>query len=242
MPDIFPPPALFRGVADFLRGRVSVGLYVEDGAWAPGLPNYGEMFSVKGLTVTAIPVDVINSGELLDRYGALAFPGGWAPGYISSIDRQGAENIRRLVEAGGTYLGVCAGSWFACDRITWRGRTYDYPLDLFPGVGHDTDSIVAYPDMKLTPIDVDLTPILPGVPILTENILLWGGPWFDIPEGFDAMVLARFTEGDVAGKPATIAYHYGRGKVLLWSAHPEMSKNYPSIWAMLDWAFSPPIP
>ena len=43
--------------------------------------------------------------------------GGFDLGYISSLGDQGCEEIRRFVTAGGHYLGICAGAYFASSMV-----------------------------------------------------------------------------------------------------------------------------
>lgn len=44
----------------------------------------------------------------------LCFGGGFDLGFLSSLDQQGCNNIRKFVKSGGAYLGICAGAYFAC--------------------------------------------------------------------------------------------------------------------------------
>ncbi|GFR80005.1 biotin-protein ligase [Elysia marginata] len=47
----------------------------------------------------------------------IAFGGGYDLGFIKALGSQGTQTIRQYVEQGGTYLGFCAGAYWACNYI-----------------------------------------------------------------------------------------------------------------------------
>lgn len=69
----------------------------------------------------------------------LIVPGGRDVFYHSALDGAGTDKIRRFVENGGKYLGICAGAYFACSRIVFeKGGTLEVcasrSLCFYPGV------------------------------------------------------------------------------------------------------------
>jgi biotin--protein ligase len=47
----------------------------------------------------------------------LAIGGGYDLGLIEALGVEGMANIKEYVSTGGSYLGICAGAYFACDSI-----------------------------------------------------------------------------------------------------------------------------
>jgi glutamine amidotransferase PdxT len=234
-----PLPSQIRAIRNLLRGKLSIALYMDEGAWTPGVAMIKEILFLKGLPHREVWAEDVNTS--LDGFDGICFPGGWAVPYTTKVTDQGIENIRNLIANGGKYFGVCAGSWYTADRILWRGETYEYPLDLYKGVAWDIDQeIIPYPEQKLVWVDIDLGPIFSGLkPIRVKELwLYWGGPsWYeDELKANNAKVLGRFSDYD--NKPAVMAFEYGKGRVLLCSPHPELSKNL-SILPMFDWLYQP---
>lgn len=88
-------------------------------------------------------VVTINAGELLAggwqaRTALLVMPGGADLPYCKHLNGTGNAHIRDFVATGGSYLGICAGAYYACARIEFEpGGTMevvgDRELRFFPG-------------------------------------------------------------------------------------------------------------
>jgi len=68
--------------------------------------------SANHLAYTIIRSEDIRSGALKD-YSLLFVPGGWASNKQKALGKEGAEEIRKFVKAGGCYLGICGGAGLA---------------------------------------------------------------------------------------------------------------------------------
>jgi len=70
--------------------------------------------------------DVLGDLELLrgglERYRVLVFPGGYTFECLKLLRVGGSERIRRFVEGGGGYVGICAGAYVAPHIGLTRGR------------------------------------------------------------------------------------------------------------------------
>lgn len=69
----------------------------------------------------------------------LIIPGGRDVFYHASLDGAGTDKISHFVQKGGSYLGICAGAYFACSAIEFeKGGTFEIcaprSLKLFPGI------------------------------------------------------------------------------------------------------------
>ncbi|XP_005102561.1 uncharacterized protein TC_0305 [Aplysia californica] len=62
------------------------------------------------------PKEIIE-GSWVARCRLIAFGGGYDRGFIQALGTEGTRNIKEFVQNGGSYLGLCAGAYFACDYI-----------------------------------------------------------------------------------------------------------------------------
>ena len=75
------------------------------------------LMSYKALRANGLPFDLISSEDIrqgkLEDYSMLFVPGGWASNKLKALGSDGVSEIRRFVQAGGNYLGVCGGAGLA---------------------------------------------------------------------------------------------------------------------------------
>ena len=68
----------------------------------------------------------------------IAFGGGYDLGFINALGQKGTHIIRDFVQQGGSYLGFCAGAYWACNYIEFdKGGSLEVVgerfLKFFPG-------------------------------------------------------------------------------------------------------------
>ena len=97
------------------------------GVWGDGLIAIGNMLTALGLTYEEFNHTDVNNPDvdLTSLYKVLIFPGGTAYWHNYWITNAGKARIRAFLDNGGGYLGICAGSFFASDRVFWSNG--DYP-------------------------------------------------------------------------------------------------------------------
>ena len=202
---------------------VRIAIYGGDGAFFRSIRAATKMFQWMGADVRRISPEEIIEGKL-DDFDILYMTGGWAVPYVRDLRGPGIMKIRSFLEAGGGYFGVCAGAFFAADTIIWEGKRYEYPLDLFPGYAKGPIvEIAPWPGFKLCRIHLSQTPhpITKGEPGSLMS-LYYGSPWFDVPPGFKADVLAYY---DINNRPVMLAFEYGQGRVFLTGVHTEFEEG-----------------
>ena len=73
----------------------------------------------RALRSAGLPFDLLRAqdirGGALSRYRMIFVPGGWASNKLSALGEGGTEAVRRFVEAGGGYLGICGGAGLATE-------------------------------------------------------------------------------------------------------------------------------
>jgi glutamine amidotransferase-like uncharacterized protein len=202
---------------------VRIAVYSGEGAFSRSIIAATKMFEWMGAETYQIAPEDIIAGKL-ENFDILYMTGGWAVPYIRDLRGSGVAKIRTFIQAGGGYIGVCAGAFFAADYIFWEGKRYEYPLDLFSGYARGPiEEIAPWPRYTLCRIRLSRIPhpITEGEPeVLTS--LYYGGPWFELAAGFNADVLAVY---EINRLPAMLSYEYGRGRVFLTGVHTEFEED-----------------
>lgn len=92
-------------------------------------------------SITVIPLDTSSllSGNWCPSALCLVMPGGADLPYCRLLNGHGNSIIKSYVENGGSYLGLCAGAYYACARVEFEQGTAlqvigDRELAFFPGV------------------------------------------------------------------------------------------------------------
>lgn len=203
---------------------IRVALFDDYGSFGKGVPRCTELLSqAKNVRVTPVKPALIREGGLKD-FDVVIFTGGSGGKQASTLGLVGREQVRRFIEAGGGYLGICAGNYLACDGFSWGLKVLDAKTKSSKwarGIG----------DVKIE-FTTKGREIL-GMPEGLLDIHYANGPVFNPAndEGIaDFEPLAYFrTElaenGSPVGaqihSPAMVAGTYGLGRVLCSSPHPE---------------------
>lgn len=226
----------------FALTGADIGLYVDYGVWSEGATAIKNMCGAFGLTVEEVSAQDLNLGSqsLSGLYKVFLVPGGYAPYYNQSVNSGGKAKIRDFVSAGGGYLGICAGAYFAADLVQGGDayghlEPYDdaagYDLDLFFGaasgpvfeIANFYDPVKPYAMTTIT-YNSDNSVLTDYHPAgNSDSVLYYGGPLLDPhPGSSNFEILAWF---NVVSKPALVSCYYGAGRVILSSGHPEIEED-----------------
>ncbi len=162
--------------------------------------------------------DILN-GCLKKDIQALVIPGGASRYAAAKLNGAGNKAILDYISGGGTYIGVCAGAYYAARAIEWKKGKPDQILvenELSLYLGAATGPAPQFKPADIVPIEYDGK---------TVNVFYWGGPVFE--ETISAQVLARYASLPDQ-PPAIVAGQYGEGRYLLIGPHLEFDS------AMLD--------
>ncbi|THH10739.1 hypothetical protein EW145_g1126 [Phellinidium pouzarii] len=183
------------------------------------LPNY---------TVQTITPLSLASDPWTATCALLVLPGGRDLPYVASLAQSNAL-ISSFVRNGGSFLGLCAGAYYACRRLEWEVGSEqevsgDRPLNFFHGVGRGC----VYPGFQYESengaraVSLLVSDILTGKEEQLNGLYYNGGGEFleakNVP---NAKILAEYTNGDAAGKVAGVCCSVGNGVAVLWAVHPE---------------------
>lgn len=152
----------------------------------------------------------IGQGEL-ESCSVLIIPGGYTKKAVNTLEGGGFTKIREFMAKGGGYIGICAGAYLASGRVNVSGKP--------DGVGVADIKNVRKSDSGMRRIHLKTHQITRGLKgglkIYRQN-----GPEIVLPEGSKMNKVATYQNG----KGAIVAGPYGKGKVVIFSPHPEGMK------------------
>ena len=220
---------------------IRVAIFDDAGVTAKAVPRVKSCLpESKGFDVRKITADQIRAGALKD-VDVLIHPGGAASKQSSTLGEKGREAVKRFVEGGGGFIGICAGAYLASAEYPWSLGLLDaHVLDRAHwarGQGTVELKLSAAGKTALTAEKEICT-------IHFENGPLLGPGEKDDIEDYEA--LASFeTEirdnnapiGAMKGTTAIARGKFGRGRVVCFSPHPEKTPGCePFLQSAVRWA------
>lgn len=213
-----------------------VTIYTDEGTGDFSVFSAHRFFEDIGASVRSLKADDILSGALDTTQGDIfVMPGGADLPYGEKLNGAGNDAIRRFVEQGGTYFGICAGAYYGCRDIEFhKGRAdeiigeRDLALIDATAYGSLPDLAGFYDDTLATATWVGLT----DASGLMAQSYYHGGCAFDVRDP-DAVVLARYTD-QPGHPPAIITKRIGQGRAILSGVHFEARADHFSAYANHD--------
>lgn len=161
----------------------------------------------------------------------LVIPGGRDVFYHSALDGIGTHKIRKFIENGGSYLGLCAGAYFASGEIEFeKGGRLEVcakrSMQLYPGLAVGP----AYGPGKYSYEEGYTDQGLEAAHISWEDEECFayfnGGCYFDSPERYDNVQILSSYLNLEERLAAIIECKIGKGKALLSGVHIEFNPAY----------------
>jgi glutamine amidotransferase-like uncharacterized protein len=225
---------------------------------ASGVPGVASDTNVRnvlegesGFALTSLSEQEIREGRL-DRIDVLVVPGGKASVQGATLGSDGRNAIRDFVDGGGGYVGICAGAFLATANHQWGLKLINARSEsgvrYVPRRGNVSASFRGWGD-----VSVELTNEGRQLFGRTEprfQLGYTGGPVFsraNEPNMRDYQPLAYFRsevwmhpfqKGAMVNTPAILASQFGRGKVILFSPHPEGTRKLVRCYVGRVWCES----
>jgi glutamine amidotransferase-like uncharacterized protein len=155
------------------------------GAYPGLLPALARAIEDSGHRPLAIRfVDIHSNFLTTTNFKVVVFPGGNAAGYYTGL-AGAVSKVTNFVAGGGSYLGICAGSFYAATNVNWNGINYAYPLGLFQGtVQGPITNIANWPAYALTTCSNN-DPVLGNLGVIRE---MYYGGGFHFPSNGQVVV------------------------------------------------------
>ncbi|MEM6811722.1 MAG: BPL-N domain-containing protein [Pseudomonadota bacterium] len=200
----------------------SVYIYSDEGVGDFSLNAVKNYFSSE--VITLINAETITKNGIPVDVDLFVMPGGADRPYAKKLNGTGNKAIKKYVEQGGTYLGICAGGYYGCSEIEFQKGTSGEiceprELGFFQGLGIGCLSELTNPyDQTLNSASV--TTILGAKDSI--KVLYWGGCFFKPHENSQFKILYQYEEVK-DHPPAIISCEYGKGLAILSGVHFEAS-------------------
>jgi glutamine amidotransferase-like uncharacterized protein len=219
---------------------IRVALYDDAGSTGKGVPRVTELLGKDAaFKLTILKGAEIAAGALKDQ-DVVIFTGGSGSKQAAGLGEAGKAEVRKFVENGGGYVGICAGAYLACSGFEWSLGVLDARTvsnKWRRGIG----------DVK---IEVhEGAPAATGISAGEQSVRYANGPIIkpagrdDVP---DYEILATFRtelaensspKGVMVNSPAWARGTFGKGRVMVSSPHPEQTAGMDAFVASaVKWA------
>ena len=232
---------VLTGEAESTRTRVA--LYDAGGTGGRGVVNLRRILeSDETFALHHVGPPEIRSG-VLGQFDVVVFPGGSGSKEAAALGADGRKAVKDFVDAGGGFVGICAGAYLATAKYDWslglvNAKTFTGRRPI-PGVGERSMWFRGTGDMKMELTERGKA-ILGDVPGTVE---LWyaNGPILspaadeNLPEYVPLAVFRTEVSkyepqrGTMVNTPAIIAAQFGRGRAIAVSPHPELTGGLESL-------------
>jgi len=196
------------------------------------LKSMNALLGSERITPLLLKEDEFNDFAQFKDKNFVLIPGGGGSLVAKALGEMGLANIEKFVAAGGGYVGICAGAFLpikgywgnlterlqivnakAVDIDHWnRGSglvtleiVHNHPI--FNGINSKKFQLQYYSGPVLTPANLPLPPYQELAVFRTDYHENGAKP------------------GDMLGKTAILEAHYQKGKIILFSAHPELTEG-----------------
>ncbi|HIL98584.1 MAG TPA: hypothetical protein EYG51_22145 [Pseudomonadales bacterium] len=216
---------------------MTIGIYsdstdIQPAVWLEGAVKIGRLLSKNSVDACYVSRAELNDASFgLDDFSTLIFGGGYAyPGYTKHITQEGKKRLRDFVSHGGTYIGICAGAYFAGSRVVYAGidvtETAGYDLGLFSGTVSGP-AYKSHPDFKWKRTQISFGDD-------RASVRYAAAPRFAEPGDENKVESIQWIAQYNDGTPAIIEQGYGSGKVILWGPHPEIGRSKKVLDIFMD--------
>jgi glutamine amidotransferase-like uncharacterized protein len=200
-------------------------IYAGEGASKEAPPQVQKCLPAsRGFETKTISAAEIRSGALA-QFDVLIQPGGSGSGQAKALGDEGCQRVKKFVDGGGGYVGICAGSYLASAQYPWslgllNARVID-TKHWERGAGKVELRFTGVGQTALRAEDETCSIHFENGPLLGPNDSQ-DGDAIELLAAFDSEIAENGAPAGVMKGTAAIARgKYGSGRVVCFSPHPE---------------------
>ncbi|TWT89044.1 hypothetical protein Mal64_25360 [Pseudobythopirellula maris] len=224
---------------------ITVAIYDHSDGSSKGPKNLAAILTPEaGFACERVSPQAIRDGAL-DGRDVVIVPGGSGSKQSKMLEGAGLDKIRGFVEAGGGYVGICAGSYLASSEYDWSLRLINTRVldrkHWARGTGMVTLAL-SERGKQLLAADADKIDVYYGQGPLLALAIEPGLPAYEPLALYDTEIAKKGApEGVMRGTTAIASAPYGEGRVICFSPHPEKAAGPNGlILAGVRWAANEP--
>ena len=214
---------------------LKIAVYDAGGVGVSGPRNLDNVFAYKKVILRRVGAVDIKAG-ILNQFDLVIFPGGSGSKQAAALEVEGREVVKKFINQGGGYVGICAGAYLAASNYQWslgisNHKTFCESIDL-PGIGRKSmwyRGASAPVKMELTEEGRRILGNVKGVfdvryhngPIMSDMGKEGVEPFRSLATFRSEVSRYKPQEGTMVNTPAIIVGEFGKGRVLCISPHPE---------------------
>lgn len=208
--------------------RLRVAVFDAPGVADTALESALAAFAAEGIDARRVTPEDVRTGAL-ERAEVVLFTGGRGSVQGRLLGEDGRARVRRFVERGGGYVGICAGAYLAL-----QGGPEDHKLAIVAGRNLTGDRWRrGIAPARVIPSDGAEPRFLhyANGPLLAHEAVEGLAPFVTLAT-FDADIYWERWDthaGEMPGTPAVVAAGYGRGRIVLFSPNPTLDPAHPEL-------------
>lgn len=215
-------------LADELKEKNVIYLYADEGAGRECLQQTA--LTLEDILPHNYSINYINSEKIIDNEwikdaALLIMPGGADVPYTKKLNGKGNQNIRSYVKNGGSYLGICAGSYYGSSYVEFdKGGEFEVlgkrELAFFPDSA--IGPILAKYDYRSNS-GCRATNIRLELEQTKESTIYYnGGGYFKNAASYSDVNIIGYYKNSL---PAIVHIPFGKGNVILSGVHFEYNPS-----------------
>lgn len=208
--------------------KIKVGVYVDKGSGRSKETLLRVLDTFSDVSVQKLTADEIRNG-ILDDLDVLIQPGGSGSSQGRNLGENGRDQIRLFLKNGGGYIGICAGAYLASADYSWSLNILDAKVidrkHWARGKG-TVELALSQSGQKFLRVKEDRLKIYYGqgpllAPAHNSNI-----PDFTSLATYHTEIAKNGApKGIMKGTTAIARGNFGKGRVLCFSPHPELTQG-----------------
>jgi len=208
----------------FAADPLRIAIYADAGAMEPYITKAADAATSAGMAVSRVTAQDIVEG-VLSAQDAIVFPGGTGGGLARSLGAAASPIVREFVAGGGGVIGICAGGYLLSDGYSEDTNR----LELINAGRWDSDNWArgeGFVEIQPTGSD-EAKPLrirFENAPVFVPSKKgLDLPPYVSLATFRTDLTAEPVNRESIVGKDAIIAAPYGKGRVVLFGPHPELT-------------------